>query len=142
MSGRESPLRALDAEILRIVVEMVRQKTGVERWRFVQVLDICSSLLWYRLLYSVYHFYLDFQKSDTLARLQGGDEHALVDFTTLRHTLQGTIVQVCTSCTTQSVLPRARARVQKPYHTQRHEMWPTIISCRPTLLPLQCPHER
>jgi hypothetical protein len=38
-AGRDSPLRALDAEIIRMVVDMVRAKTGVQRWRYIQVLS-------------------------------------------------------------------------------------------------------
>ena len=34
--GRDSPLRVMDPELLRMVVEMVREKTGVMCWRFVQ----------------------------------------------------------------------------------------------------------
>jgi len=36
-AGRDSPLRALDAEMVRMVVDMVRTKTGVQRWRYIQV---------------------------------------------------------------------------------------------------------
>lgn len=38
-AGRDSPLRALDEEIIRKVVDMVREKTGVQRWRYIQVLS-------------------------------------------------------------------------------------------------------
>ena len=35
--GSASLLRNIDSEILRMVVEMVREKTGVKSWRFLQV---------------------------------------------------------------------------------------------------------
>jgi hypothetical protein len=36
--GRDSLLGKIDTEILRMVIELVRERTGAQRWRFVQVL--------------------------------------------------------------------------------------------------------
>jgi hypothetical protein len=44
-AGRDSPLRALDEEIIRKVVDMVRAKTGVQRWRYIQVLSCALALI-------------------------------------------------------------------------------------------------
>jgi hypothetical protein len=47
--GSASLLRNIDSEILRMVVEMVREKTGVKSWRFLQVyarhVDVSNVLL-------------------------------------------------------------------------------------------------
>ena len=36
-AGRDSPMCVLDNEILRMVVEMARERTGAQRWKFVEV---------------------------------------------------------------------------------------------------------
>ena len=81
----------MDAEILRMIVEIVRKRTGAQRWRFVQVcLAVCTGpLVGCRLRPIRQCFVL------TGAHVrQGSDENALVDFTIVRHIQHGTVLQV------------------------------------------------
>ena len=57
--GRDSPLREMDTEILRMVVEMVREKTGVQRWRFIQV--SCPLSFSNILLYALFNVFCCYQ---------------------------------------------------------------------------------